>query len=72
MNFAIIFITIVAITLNSYYILHYNCNTNVFTILVSPARVPPYWGAMKYLNQKIPEVASRKSETLGYLVEQEK
>ncbi|KAI4375401.1 hypothetical protein MLD38_013275 [Melastoma candidum] len=35
-------------------------------------RIPPLWGAMKYLYQKIPEVASRKSQMYGYLLEQEK
>ncbi|KAF8018364.1 hypothetical protein BT93_H3296 [Corymbia citriodora subsp. variegata] len=36
------------------------------------SRIPPLWGVMKYLYQKIPEVASRKSQTYGYLLEQEK
>lgn len=36
------------------------------------ARSPPLWGAMKHLHQKIPEVASRKSQMYGYLLEQEK
>lgn len=36
------------------------------------SRIPPLWGIMKYLYQKIPEVASRKSQTYGYLLEQEK
>ncbi|OWM70716.1 hypothetical protein CDL15_Pgr014389 [Punica granatum] len=36
------------------------------------SRIPPYWDVMKYLNQKIPEVASRKSQMYGYLLEQEK
>lgn len=35
-------------------------------------RPPPLWGAMKHLHQKIPEVASRKSQMYGYLLEQEK
>ncbi|XP_062105359.1 uncharacterized protein LOC133817004 [Humulus lupulus] len=35
-------------------------------------RAPPLWGAMKHLHQKIPEVASRKSQMYGYLLEQEK
>ncbi|KAJ4729524.1 BRO1 domain containing protein [Melia azedarach] len=35
-------------------------------------RSPPLWGAMKHLHQKIPEVASRKSQMYGYLLEQEK
>jgi len=38
----------------------------------SLSRVPPLWGAMKFLHQKIPEVASRKSQMYGYLWEQEK
>lgn len=41
--------------------------------LASPVtRSPPLWGAMKHLHQKIPEVASRKSQMYGYLLEQEK
>lgn len=36
------------------------------------ARAPPLWGSMKHLHQKIPEVASRKSQMYGYLLEQEK
>ncbi|PON61235.1 BRO1 domain containing protein [Parasponia andersonii] len=35
-------------------------------------RAPPLWGAMKHLHQKIPEIASRKSQMYGYLLEQEK
>ncbi|GAV77231.1 BRO1 domain-containing protein [Cephalotus follicularis] len=35
-------------------------------------RAPPLWGAMKHLHHKIPEVASRKSQMYGYLLEQEK
>ncbi|XP_060958054.1 uncharacterized protein LOC133029980 [Cannabis sativa] len=35
-------------------------------------RAPPLWGVMKHLHQKIPEVASRKSQMYGYLLEQEK
>ncbi|KAL5793468.1 hypothetical protein ACOSP7_002062 [Xanthoceras sorbifolium] len=35
-------------------------------------RSPPVWGAMKHLHQKIPEVASRKSQMYGYLLEEEK
>ncbi|BBH00566.1 Endosomal targeting BRO1-like domain-containing protein, partial [Prunus dulcis] len=33
---------------------------------------PPLWGAMRHLHQKIPEVATRKSQMYGYLLEQEK
>ncbi|KAK4804658.1 hypothetical protein SAY86_004475 [Trapa natans] len=36
------------------------------------SRIPPFWGSMKYLNQKIPEVALKKSQMYGYLLEQEK
>lgn len=36
------------------------------------ARAPPLWGSMKLLHQKIPEVALRKSQMYGYLLEQEK
>ncbi|KAH0973069.1 hypothetical protein GBA52_025225 [Prunus armeniaca] len=35
-------------------------------------RAPPRWGAMRHLHQKIPEVATRKSQMYGYLLEQEK
>jgi len=35
-------------------------------------RAPPLWGVMKLLNQKIPEVASKKYQMYGYLLEQEK
>ncbi|XP_071725382.1 uncharacterized protein [Rutidosis leptorrhynchoides] len=35
-------------------------------------RDPPLWGVMKHLHQKIPEVASRKSQMYGYLLEEEK
>jgi len=34
-------------------------------------RAPPMWGVMKHLSQKIPEVAFRKSQTYGYLLEEE-
>ncbi|KAF5200222.1 Endosomal targeting bro1-like domain-containing protein [Thalictrum thalictroides] len=41
--------------------------------LASPvSRVPPIWGVMKHLHEKIPEVASRKCQMYGYLLEQEK
>ncbi|KAJ4823181.1 hypothetical protein Tsubulata_015121 [Turnera subulata] len=41
--------------------------------LASPVtRSPPLWGSMKHLHQKIPEVASRKSQMYGYLLEEEK
>lgn len=35
-------------------------------------RSPPLWGAMKNLRQKIPEVASKKSEMYAYLFDQDK
>ncbi|KAI4366946.1 hypothetical protein MLD38_022743 [Melastoma candidum] len=35
-------------------------------------RISPLWGAMKYLYRKIPEVASRKSQMYGYLLEKDK
>ncbi|XP_022635526.1 BRO1 domain-containing protein BROX homolog isoform X1 [Vigna radiata var. radiata] len=43
-----------------------------FCLAAPVTRVPPLWGAMKFLHQKIPEVASRKSQMYGYLWEQEK
>ncbi|KAJ1392900.1 BRO1 domain [Sesbania bispinosa] len=43
-----------------------------FCLAAPVTRAPPPWGAMKHLNQKIPEVASRKSQMYGYLLEQEK
>ncbi|XWS40539.1 hypothetical protein CRYUN_Cryun17cG0004200 [Craigia yunnanensis] len=43
-----------------------------FCIAAPVTRAPPLWGAMKHLHQKIPEVASRKSQMYGYLLEQEK
>ncbi|XP_017246757.1 uncharacterized protein LOC108218353 [Daucus carota subsp. sativus] len=43
-----------------------------FCLAVPVTRPPPIWGAMKNLNKKIPEIASRKSQMYGYLMEQEK
>ncbi|OMO85500.1 hypothetical protein CCACVL1_10150 [Corchorus capsularis] len=43
-----------------------------FCLAAPVTRAPPLWGVMKHLNQKIPEVASRKSQMYGYLLEQEK
>ncbi|KAK8290465.1 hypothetical protein V6Z11_D07G260900 [Gossypium hirsutum] len=43
-----------------------------FCLATPVTRAPPLWGAMKHLHQKIPEVASRKSQMYGYLLEQEK
>ncbi|XP_059669936.1 uncharacterized protein LOC132315613 [Cornus florida] len=43
-----------------------------FCVAVPVTRAPPPWGAMKYLKKKIPEVASRKSQMYGYLLDQEK
>ncbi|KAI4348362.1 hypothetical protein L6164_009094 [Bauhinia variegata] len=43
-----------------------------FCLAAPVTRTPPLWGAMKLLHQKIPEVASRKSQMYGYLLEQEK
>ncbi|XP_061352404.1 uncharacterized protein LOC133297308 [Gastrolobium bilobum] len=43
-----------------------------FCLAPPVTRAPPLWGAMKHLHQKIPEVASRKSQMYGYLLEQEK
>ncbi|XP_044502112.1 uncharacterized protein LOC123223103 isoform X2 [Mangifera indica] len=43
-----------------------------FCLAAPITRSPPLWGAMKFLHQKIPEVASRKSQMYGYLLEEEK
>lgn len=43
-----------------------------FCLTAPVTRSPPLWGAMKHLHQKIPEVASRKSQMYGYLLEEEK
>ncbi|KAJ9132867.1 hypothetical protein P3X46_033693 [Hevea brasiliensis] len=43
-----------------------------FCLAAPVTRSPPMWGAMKHLHQKIPEVASRKSQMYGYLLEEEK
>ncbi|KDP41827.1 hypothetical protein JCGZ_26845 [Jatropha curcas] len=43
-----------------------------FCLAAPVTRSPPLWGAMKHLHQKIPEVASRKSQMYGYLLEEEK
>ncbi|XP_017975102.1 PREDICTED: BRO1 domain-containing protein BROX homolog isoform X3 [Theobroma cacao] len=43
-----------------------------FCLSAPVTRAPPLWGVMKHLHQKIPEVASRKSQMYGYLLEQEK
>ncbi|KAB5516215.1 hypothetical protein DKX38_026863 [Salix brachista] len=42
-----------------------------FSLADPVTRSPPFWGAMKHLHQKIPEVASRKSQMYGYLLEEE-
>ncbi|KAL0843071.1 hypothetical protein Bca101_016316 [Brassica carinata] len=44
-----------------------------FSFCLAPpvTRAPPMWGVMKHLSQKIPEVAFRKSQTYGYLLEEE-
>ncbi|KAK8716929.1 hypothetical protein V6N13_044219 [Hibiscus sabdariffa] len=41
-------------------------------LAIPVTREPPLRGAMKHLHQKIPKVASRKSQVYGYLLEQEK
>ncbi|XP_017975101.1 PREDICTED: BRO1 domain-containing protein BROX homolog isoform X2 [Theobroma cacao] len=46
--------------------------SNLILFLFWWKRAPPLWGVMKHLHQKIPEVASRKSQMYGYLLEQEK
>lgn len=43
-----------------------------FCLTAPVTRIPPLWGAMKHLNKKIPDVASKKSQMYGYLLEQEK
>ncbi|XP_021681581.2 uncharacterized protein LOC110665678 [Hevea brasiliensis] len=43
-----------------------------FCLAAPVTRSPPLWGAMKHLHQKIPEVASKKSQMYGYLLEEEK
>ncbi|XP_010524246.1 PREDICTED: uncharacterized protein LOC104802368 isoform X2 [Tarenaya hassleriana] len=43
-----------------------------FCLAPPVTRAPPLWGVMKHLHQKIPEVASRKSQMYGYLLEQDK
>ncbi|KAJ6754537.1 hypothetical protein OIU79_027200 [Salix purpurea] len=43
-----------------------------FCLTAPVTRSPPLWGAMKHLTQKIPEVAARKSQMYGYLLEEEK
>ncbi|KAJ0052830.1 hypothetical protein Pint_03073 [Pistacia integerrima] len=43
-----------------------------FCLAAPITRSPPLWGAMKHLHQKIPEVASRKSQMYGSLLEEEK
>ncbi|XP_034923135.1 uncharacterized protein [Populus alba] len=43
-----------------------------FCLTAPVTRTPPLWGAMKHLHQKIPEVAARKSQMYGYLLEEEK
>lgn len=42
-----------------------------FCLVPPVTRAPPHWGAMKQLHQKIPEVALKKSQMYGYLLEQE-
>ncbi|KAK1271925.1 hypothetical protein QJS04_geneDACA020891 [Acorus gramineus] len=43
-----------------------------FCLAAPVTRVPPAWGAMKHLHQKIPELASKKCQTYGYLFEEDK
>ncbi|KAM5582092.1 hypothetical protein ABKV19_011014 [Rosa sericea] len=43
-----------------------------FCLAAPVTRAAPLWGAMKHLHQKIPEVAARKSQMYGYLLEQDK
>ncbi|XP_052196581.1 uncharacterized protein LOC127803951 [Diospyros lotus] len=43
-----------------------------FCLAVPVTRAPPLWGVMKHLSKKIPEVASKKSQVHGHLLDQEK
>ncbi|KAL1352613.1 hypothetical protein HN51_016602 [Arachis hypogaea] len=43
-----------------------------FCLAAPVTRAPPLWGVMKHLHQKIPDVASRKSQMYGFLLDQEK
>ncbi|XP_026385552.1 BRO1 domain-containing protein BROX homolog [Papaver somniferum] len=43
-----------------------------FCIAKPVTRAPPVWGIMKHLHHKIPDIASRKSQMYGYLLEEEK
>ncbi|KAF5735854.1 hypothetical protein HS088_TW15G01370 [Tripterygium wilfordii] len=43
-----------------------------FCLATPVTRAPAPWGSMKHLNKKIPEVASRKSQMYGYLLEEDK
>ncbi|KAB1202860.1 BRO1 domain-containing protein BROX [Morella rubra] len=43
-----------------------------FCLAAPVTRASPLGGSMKHLHQKIPEVASRKSQMYGYLLEQDK
>ncbi|KAF1885973.1 hypothetical protein Lal_00032283 [Lupinus albus] len=43
-----------------------------FCLAAPVTRAAPLWGVMKHLHQKIPEVATRKSQMYGYLLQQEK
>ncbi|CAK9183699.1 unnamed protein product [Ilex paraguariensis] len=43
-----------------------------FCLAVPVTRAPPLQGAMKHLNRKIPETASRKSQMYGSLIDQDK
>ncbi|GAB4847357.1 hypothetical protein Ancab_026415 [Ancistrocladus abbreviatus] len=43
-----------------------------FCLAVPVTRPPPPWGLMKHLNQKMPDIASKKAQMYGYLLDQEK
>ncbi|XP_042496908.1 uncharacterized protein LOC122075805 isoform X1 [Macadamia integrifolia] len=43
-----------------------------FCLAAPVTRSPPVWGVMKHLHLKVPEVASRKYQMYGYLLDQEK
>ncbi|XAR58317.1 hypothetical protein NMG60_11026765 [Bertholletia excelsa] len=43
-----------------------------FCLAAPVTKAPPPWGAVKHLNKKIPDLASRKLQMYGYILEQEK
>ncbi|GAB4848642.1 hypothetical protein Ancab_003352 [Ancistrocladus abbreviatus] len=43
-----------------------------FCLAAPVTRAPPLWGLMKHLSKKIPDMASKKAQMYGYLLDQEK